>query len=278
MPSTGHAAVSPGRGLPDPSRDPSRRPRGRRGASQGRGGTRARRSRRSRAVASRPSRPRHLGKRPAVAEHDADTASSGRVSSTRTRISTRAISRRAGAIPMARSWARSRPSWRTARRTGRASDVAARMDFALRCAYAHGTVAIRTHLDSRYDQTASPGPSSARCARNGPAASRCRRSPLFSIDLALDKGHMADITAMVGRRPNHRRLGHLCLPGASDRPRRDVPARIRKGWNLDFHVDETLDPSAASLRLIAEQALRIRLPGQHPRWPLLLALGPARRR
>ena len=36
----------------------------------------------------------------------------------------------------------------TARRTGRPSDVARRMDFSLRCAYAHGTAAIRTHLDS----------------------------------------------------------------------------------------------------------------------------------
>lgn len=29
-----------------------------------------------------------------------------------------------------------------------AADVAARFGFALRCAYTHGTVAIRTHLDS----------------------------------------------------------------------------------------------------------------------------------
>ena len=29
-----------------------------------------------------------------------------------------------------------------------AADVARRMDFSLRCAYAHGTAALRTHLDS----------------------------------------------------------------------------------------------------------------------------------
>src|SRR5690606_2722040 len=33
-----------------------------------------------------------------------------------------------------------------------ATDVARRMDFALRCAYAHGTAAIRTHLDSEPPQ------------------------------------------------------------------------------------------------------------------------------
>src|SRR5690606_41779790 len=35
-----------------------------------------------------------------------------------------------------------------------AEDVAARMDFALRCALAHGTGAVRTHLDSLGPQTA----------------------------------------------------------------------------------------------------------------------------
>ena len=36
---------------------------------------------------------------------------------------------------------------RTAKRNWAADDVERRMDFALRCAYAHGTAAIRTHLD-----------------------------------------------------------------------------------------------------------------------------------
>jgi hypothetical protein len=35
-----------------------------------------------------------------------------------------------------------------------ADDVRARMDFALRCAFAHGTGAIRTHIDSYGKQTA----------------------------------------------------------------------------------------------------------------------------
>ena len=34
-----------------------------------------------------------------------------------------------------------------------AADVAARMEFSLRCAYAHGTTAIRTHIDSVGPQT-----------------------------------------------------------------------------------------------------------------------------
>ena len=40
------------------------------------------------------------------------------------------------------------------RRYWTAEDVARRMDFSLRCAYAHGTVAIRTHLNSEPPQDA----------------------------------------------------------------------------------------------------------------------------
>ncbi len=132
-----------------------------------------------------------------------------------------------------------------------AGDVAARMDFALRCAYAHGTVAIRTHLDSRYDQTGISWPVFGEMRDRWAGRIALQATPLFSIDLALDEGHMADITAMVGRFGQTHRRGHLCLPGASGGLAAMFRLASEKGWNLDFHVDETLDPSAASLRLIA---------------------------
>ncbi len=55
-----------------------------------------------------------------------------------------------------------------------AEDVRTRMEFSLRCAYAHGTRAIRTHLDASRRRTRSPGRSSPRCARHGPAGSSFR--------------------------------------------------------------------------------------------------------
>ena len=36
----------------------------------------------------------------------------------------------------------------------------------------------------------------------------------------------------------------------------------RKGWDLDFHVDESADPAARSLRVIAETAIERRFPGR----------------
>jgi cytosine/creatinine deaminase len=55
-----------------------------------------------------------------------------------------------------------------------AADVAARMRFGLRCAYAHGTRAVRTHINSYGEQGEISCPSRGQCARNGKAALRCK--------------------------------------------------------------------------------------------------------
>ena len=56
-----------------------------------------------------------------------------------------------------------------------AADVRRRMEFALRSAFAHGTRAIRTHLDSFPPSTRSPSPSSASCGTPGRDGSSSRR-------------------------------------------------------------------------------------------------------
>ena len=58
-----------------------------------------------------------------------------------------------------------------------ADDVRARMDFSLRCAFAHGTGAIRTHLNSSGKQTAISWPVFAETARamEGPHCAPSRR-------------------------------------------------------------------------------------------------------
>ncbi len=57
-----------------------------------------------------------------------------------------------------------------------AEDVAARADFALRCAYAHGTVALRCGRTwtAWARSFASPGRCSSGCGPNGRAASPCK--------------------------------------------------------------------------------------------------------
>ena len=55
-----------------------------------------------------------------------------------------------------------------------AGDVAARMEFGLSCSYAHGTSAVRTHLDSVRRQAESRGRYSPNCANAGQAGSPFR--------------------------------------------------------------------------------------------------------
>jgi cytosine deaminase len=142
-----------------------------------------------------------------------------------------------------------------------AADVAARMEFSLRCAYAHGTAALRTHIDSVGAQTRISWPVFAEARDRWRGRIELQASPLFTLDHVADAGHMADIEAMVEAHgtgilgavtrtvPNlHQALGVL------------FDLAERKGWELDFHVDESADPAARSLRVVADMAIERRFP------------------
>ncbi|WGD28556.1 cytosine deaminase [Ancylobacter sp. WKF20] len=137
-----------------------------------------------------------------------------------------------------------------------ADDVRTRMDFALRCAYAHGTVAIRTHLDSIGPQTALSWPVFAELREAWRGRIALQAVALTPIDLVLDDGEFLPLLDAVRR---HRGvLGAVtymspALPAGLDRL---FAAASAHGLELDFHVDETADPGARSLALIAEAALR----------------------
>jgi len=78
-----------------------------------------------------------------------------------------------------------------------AADVAARMEFSLRCAYAHGTTAIRTHIDSVGPQTRISWPVLAEARERWRGRIDLQASPLFTIDQLANATHMADIEAML---------------------------------------------------------------------------------
>jgi cytosine/creatinine deaminase len=140
-----------------------------------------------------------------------------------------------------------------------AADVAARMEFGLRCAYAHGTTAIRTHIDSVGPQTRISWPVLAEARARWRGRIDLQASPLFTIDHTADPSHMADVEEMLDAHgtgilgavtrmaPNlHQGLGVL------------FDLAERKGWELDFHVDESSDPAARSLKVIADTAIERR--------------------
>lgn len=139
-----------------------------------------------------------------------------------------------------------------------AADVAARMDFSLRAAYAHGTSAIRTHIDSLPPQDAISWPVFAEIRDAWRDRITLQGSSLVGCDsfesIARDYAATADIVAEYGG-----------ILGMVTYPVPDVETRVREFFDLaaardleaDFHVDETMDPSAETLRTIAEVALDI---------------------
>ncbi|WP_131194711.1 cytosine deaminase [Lichenihabitans psoromatis] len=141
-----------------------------------------------------------------------------------------------------------------------ANDVATRMEFSLRTAYAHGTRAIRTHLDSALGQTRISWPVFAETRERWRGRIELQASPLFGIDLALDDAHMRDIADMVGEFGHC--LGAVTYPGPALRPGLDRLFRLAadRGFELDFHADETNDPAVNTLAAIAETALAFGFP------------------
>jgi cytosine deaminase len=142
-------------------------------------------------------------------------------------------------------------------------DVAARMEFGLRCAYAHGTRAIRTHIDSVGPQTAISWPVFAAARENWRGRIELQASPLFGVDFVFDEAHMREVEAMVDAHGSHL-FGAVTymIPRLAEALDRLFRLAAHKGFDLDFHVDETADPAAVSLGMIAQAALDHRFGGR----------------
>ena len=148
-----------------------------------------------------------------------------------------------------------------------AADVRRRMDFAIRCAFAHGTGAIRTHLDTYPGQMEITWPvfAEAREAWRGRIA--LQAVALFPYEVAADdEAQLRAIVAMVARHGGV--LGGVTHLGGSPDAKlelaldRLVGAAAAHGLDLDFHVDESGAPEARSLERIAEAVLRHRFRGR----------------
>ncbi|AGT07233.1 cytosine deaminase [Paracoccus aminophilus] len=144
---------------------------------------------------------------------------------------------------------------RTANWSG--ADVRARMDFALRSAYAHGTRAIRTHLDAIPPQAEISFGEFVKLREEWAGRIDLQAACLTTIDLidpynGGDFGALADLVAQTGSV-----LGCVTFPDAQirDRLRAFFAHAANRGLHADFHTDETGDASVATLREIAEIVL-----------------------
>jgi cytosine/creatinine deaminase len=140
-----------------------------------------------------------------------------------------------------------------------AADVGARMEFSLRSAYAHGTTALRTHIDSVGPQTRISWPVLAEARERWLGRIDVQASPLFTIDHLADASHVADIEAMLDAYGSGILGAAIRMePDLRDGLRSLFELAERKGWELDFHVDESSDPAARSLKVIADVAIERR--------------------
>ena len=148
-----------------------------------------------------------------------------------------------------------------------AQDVATRMNFSLRCAFAHGTGAVRTHIDSLGKQAAISWPvfNEARSAWTGRVA--LQGVALFPGEMAADdEAQFKSLVEIVARYDGLLGGNTYFSTGPDERLQRALDrmfaAAKAYGLNLDFHVDESDSLDALSLEEIAKTALRTRFKGQ----------------
>ena len=136
-----------------------------------------------------------------------------------------------------------------------AQDVAARMDFSLRCAFAHGTARVRTHLDSIPPQDDISWPVFSDMRGRWAGRIELQAACLIGCDRFSQDGpfaHTADLVAAHGGV-----LGMVTypVPDIAERVRGFLAMAAERGLSADFHVDETMDPSSETLRVIAEAVI-----------------------
>lgn len=142
-----------------------------------------------------------------------------------------------------------------------AADVYRRMEFGLKCSYAHGTQAIRTHLDA-FDQQGKISFEVFRQLREEWADRVLLQAVcLVTLDYFMGpKGEaLADLVADTGGI-----LGGVAFTNPDIVQQMDRVFELAKarGLDLDFHTDESLDPEDMALRYVAEAAIRHEFSGR----------------
>ncbi|MEG4224687.1 cytosine deaminase [Microcoleus sp. N9_B2] len=142
-----------------------------------------------------------------------------------------------------------------------AEDVYRRMQFGLKCSYAHGTKAIRTHIDSAGDGgTVSLAVFEALQAEWSDRLI-LQAVSLVSLDYYLTPAgeKLADRIAQIGGI-----LGGVAYmnPDLDKQLDRVFSLAQERGLNLDFHTDETDDPESVTLREVAKTAISHKFSGQ----------------
>ena len=143
-----------------------------------------------------------------------------------------------------------------------ADDVERRMDFAIRCAYAHGTAAIRTHLDSMPPQHRITWDLFERMRDRWAGRVELQAVALVGPDTLLNA---ADLRAVAERA---KAAGALLGGAVAGWPaaREAIFAAVRlageMSMDLDLHIDETLELESSALRHLADAVIETGFAGR----------------
>jgi cytosine deaminase len=142
-----------------------------------------------------------------------------------------------------------------------AEDVYQRMQFGLKCSYAHGTKAIRTHIDAAGEQGTISLAVFAALQAEWSDRLILQAVSLVSLDYYLTPAgeKLADKIAQIGGI-----LGGVAYmnPDLDKQLDRVFSLAQERGLNLDFHTDENKDPESVTLREVAKTAIRHEFSGQ----------------
>ena len=130
-------------------------------------------------------------------------------------------------------------------------DVRTRADFSIRCAYAHGTRAIRTHVDSMNGQYKRSWPVFAELREKWANKVELQMTSLITCE-TYGMSEYADIAATVANFDGVLGMVSFPMPDLKKVLLGHFETAGNLGLALDFHTDETMDASSETLRVIAE--------------------------
>ena len=131
-------------------------------------------------------------------------------------------------------------------------DVSRRMDFALRTACAHGTKAIRTHLDSAAPQDAISWPVFEEMREKWQGRIELQAACLVGIEETRDQVWFAGLARRVAEARGVLGAVTYMVPDLESLLDRMFSLAIEHDLDLDFHADETDNVDAVSLKKIAD--------------------------
>jgi cytosine deaminase len=136
-----------------------------------------------------------------------------------------------------------------------ADDVERRMDFALRCAYAHGTAAIRTHLDSAPPQHDTSWSLFETMRDRWAGRIELQAVAIVGPDDLLDPATLDSVARRVQAAGGLMGGSVAVFDRSKEAMLRVVEKAGELGLDLDLHTDETGDPAAHALMHLADAVL-----------------------